>query len=121
MEKPLALIIEDDVNVSEFFKFTLDAAGYEVYVAFDGQSAFEKLNQYRPHLIMVDMHLPDTNGKEIIQKIRQDERLQKAFIILATGEQKSVDTETEALANFVLIKPVEYSQLLLLAQRIQRR
>ena len=121
MEKPIALIIEDDVNVSEFFQFTLNAAGYEAYTAFDGKSAFEKLAKYQPHLIMVDMHLPDTNGKEILKKIRKDDKLSNVYVILATGEQKSVDTETETLANFILTKPVEYSQLLMLAQRIQRK
>lgn len=118
MNKPIALIIEDDQNVAELYKLTLEEAGYEPKIALDGKSAFEELAQCQPKLIMLDMHLPDAYGQDILIQLRQQPRLAKTYIILATGEPKSVDNHSDELANFVLTKPIEYSQLLNLSKRV---
>ena len=118
MKQLRALVVDDDPNIVSFFTFTLDLVGYQVEKAYDGKAAYEKLGQFRPDLIVLDMKLPDTFGKDILTFIRADERLRNVFVILATAEPQTVDPQTDKMANFVLSKPVDHDQLRLLAERI---
>jgi CheY-like chemotaxis protein len=115
-----ALIIDDDPNILSYFSFALEMGGYKVDTAANGRTARWKLADSRPDLIMLDMHLPDAFGADILSEIRADGRLQDVFVILATGEPQSVDPHTDKMANFVLSKPVEHQQLLTLVDRISR-
>jgi two-component system OmpR family response regulator len=120
MAKLTALIVDDDHNILSYFSFALEMGGYAVDTAADGRTARQKLADSQPDLIMLDMHLPDAFGADILREIRADARLQNVFVILATGEPQTVDPQTDELANFVLSKPVEHSQLLTLVDRISR-
>lgn len=115
-----ALIIEDDPRIAEFFEFTLVEAGYQVSLAADGKTASEALHNRPPDLIMLDIRLPDMSGIDILQHIRDDEQLKNTYVIIATGE-KTIDRKFDELANFVLTKPIDFSQLLALANRIGSR
>ncbi len=118
MEKPVALIIEDEIYVAEFYAFVLNEAGYEVIIALNGRSALEELGRYQPALIMLDMHLPDANGQDLLNYIRQNPGNNNVYVILATGQPQMVDKLADGLANFILVKPIEYSQLLKIVQRV---
>ncbi len=121
MTKPLALIIDDDPKIAELFAFALETADFETVKAFDGKTALEKLAALDPLLITLDMYLPDAFGGDILRQIRQDDRLKNAWVVVATGEGKSLDAQIEADADFVLVKPLDIEQLSRVVSRLQGR
>jgi CheY-like chemotaxis protein len=63
------LIVEDDVESAGVFRSILEAHGYAVRVATDGEAALVELRE-RPAAIMIDLHLPTTTGLELLRRIR---------------------------------------------------
>lgn len=120
MTTPHAFIIEDDEDTTIIFTAALQAAGFGVQVITDGQKAAELLQQTIPDLIVLDLHLPHTSGSILLNQIRTDSRLAHLPVILATADRLLAAT-LEAEANIVLLKPVSFNQLSLLAKRLYAR
>lgn len=118
MSQPLAFIVEDDPYQMEIFTKALEMAGYVVQTADNGRAALEQLPHIQPDLILLDLHLPFVDGEKVLARIKQDDRLVKTRILLASADgafagylRKQVD--------MVLEKPVSYHQLRLLAERLK--
>jgi CheY-like chemotaxis protein len=118
MSQPLALIVEDDPAQIEIFTKALQTAGYEVHTAVDGQVAIEQLGQLLPDLILLDLHLPFIDGEKVLARIKQDERLNKTRILIASADG-SFAAYLRKQVDMVLEKPVSYHQLRLLAERLR--
>jgi two-component system catabolic regulation response regulator CreB len=69
MTKPLALIIEDDLEIAKILALSLKNE-FEVEILTDGNSAVTRLAQAVPALIMLDLHLPEVSGMDIFARIR---------------------------------------------------
>ncbi len=112
--KPSILIVDDDAtNLSLFFNF-LKSAGYQVLVAEDGQSAFERLNHITPDLILLDVMMPGLNGFEVCRQLKADKKGENIPIIFMTAlnalEDKIKGFEVGGVDY--LTKPVEYKEAL---------
>jgi DNA-binding response OmpR family regulator len=117
MTKPHALVIEDDFGLADILSTALTVAGYEVSVVRHGKTARKMLEVETPHLITLDLHLPGVDGKSLLKQIRSDERLAKTYVMLVTADARQAQTMQDEV-TLVLVKPVSYSQLNLLAQRL---
>ena len=117
MALPLAVIIEDDPEQIRFFQRTLETVGYEVSSVSNGAEALVFLKTVVPHLIMLDLHLPDVNGAGILAQIKDDVRLDKTMVIVASADGTFAGYMKER-ADFVLSKPVGFHQLQQLALRL---
>ena len=117
MTKSLALIIEDDPQLNTIMSITLQA-DFEIETCADGISGLNRLKQIIPNVVVLDLNLPGISGKEILQHIRNDERLLKTRIIITTADERQAETLTEA-ADIVLLKPVSPAQLRQLAIRLK--
>jgi two-component system response regulator BaeR len=118
MNQPLAFIIEDDQKLATIFTEALHAAQYSTESILSGEKAVARLTETTPDLVVLDLHLPEVSGKDILHKIRADSRLQSTRVILATADPIVAETLREE-ADVVLIKPVSYSQLRDLAMRLR--
>jgi len=116
MTKPLALIIEDDPTLSQIFTITL-ASDFETETITDGQTAATRLADVVPALVLLDLNLPGMPGREILARIRGDERLSKTRVILATADDQQANMIYEQ-ADMVLLKPISPTQLRELARRL---
>jgi len=117
MTKPLALIIEDDPQLNTIMSITLQA-DFEIETYTDGSSGLNRLRQTVPKVVVLDLNLPGTPGKQILQSIRADERLSNTRIIITTADERQAETLTDA-ADIVLLKPVSPAQLRELASRLK--
>lgn len=115
----LALVIEDDMDLAIIFSEALQAAGFEVETARDGQTAHERLLATEPKVIVLDLHLPLIDGNALFEEIRADPRLKEAVLVIATADARLAETYHER-ADFVLIKPISFTQLRDLTQRLHR-
>lgn len=106
----LALVIEDDVDLSEIFSKAVTAAGYEVEVINDGLEAQERLKQVVPSIVILDMHIPHISGDKLFKQIHEDERLQKTRVVVATADAQMGESMW-GKADLVLIKPISFTQL----------
>jgi CheY-like chemotaxis protein len=117
MSKPLALIVEDDEDLSTIFAGALAAAGYETEAVRDGRSAVERLSATAPAVVVLDLHLPHVSGEAILDEIRADLRLEQTRVIVTTADPRMAELLQEK-ADLVLIKPISFSQLRDLARRL---
>ncbi|MBT30713.1 MAG: DNA-binding response regulator [Thalassobius sp.] len=116
------LLIEDEQNVAAFIKKGLEEDGYQVLVAYDGNSGLDLLAQSEVDLIILDIILPGLNGLEVCKKIRKS--LHKACPILmltALGTTDNIVKGLDAGADDYLAKPFKFKELLARARALLRR
>ena len=116
--QPIALIVEDDTKLADIFSEAVKAAGFEAVVAVNGRSAIELLPSTTPTLILLDLHMPDIPGSEVLAAIRQESHLQKSIVMLTTADAWLAETLRPEV-DFVLMKPISYTQLRDLAGRLR--
>ena len=110
MADPLALIIEDDYDLSIIFAEALQAAGFETQIVRAGDTALMWLSSTTPKVVVLDLHLPRVAGTNILREIRDNERLAETRIIVTTADARLAETLREK-ADLVLLKPISFSQL----------
>ncbi len=120
MTQRLAFIVEDENDLAEIFNEALLAAGYETQAVASGPDALARLAHITPDLIILDLHLPGLDGGQVLSQIRADERLKNSRVMLTTADAQFAST-LESDADFVLLKPVSFSQLRDLAIRLNRQ
>lgn len=93
--KTTVLIIEDNVLVSEMYKYKLEMEGFEVIIKRDGITGLEKLEgmEKEPDVILLDLMMPNMNGFEVLEKVRQDLHLNHAKIIVFSNLNEPKDRE----------------------------
>jgi excisionase family DNA binding protein len=109
------LVVDDDPDLVELISRVLEKDGrFEVKVARNGFDAGMLVKEYQPDLIVLDVMLPDINGREVCQRIRSDSSLSDVKIICISGmvEQDKVQELKKAGANDFLHKPFEIEQLI---------
>ena len=116
--QPLALVIEDDVQLAEIFSKALALADYQTEIIGDGAMAMVRLGQVVPQLIVLDLHIPYVPGNKLLSQIRTDPMLKKSTVIVATADSVLAES-LEDQADFVLLKPISFAQLRDLAMRLK--
>lgn len=117
MTKPLAVIIEDDPQLNEIIAITLEN-DFAIETCADGTTGWERLTVVTPQIVVLDLNLPGMPGREILSKIRADERFKLTRVILTTADERQAETLTDDV-DIVLLKPVSPSQLRELANRLK--
>src|SRR5436853_3648061 len=79
------LIIEDDHITARIYRTLLEKEGYRVEVAADGQSGLERLMEFRPDGLLLDLMLPKTSGAELLKKIRALDYFQDLPVVAVTN------------------------------------
>jgi DNA-binding response OmpR family regulator len=113
--KRKALIVDDDEELVELIRDALDADGrFEIRVVNNGFDAGMMVKEYHPDVIVLDVMLPDINGKEVCQRVRSDSALDDVKIVCISGmvEQDKVDDLLASGANTFMQKPFEVDRLI---------
>lgn len=116
-EQPVALIIEDDEDLSFIFSEALRASGFQVETVLDGQVARDRLKEFRPNVIVLDLHLPHVAGTELLKDIRTHEHLKGVRVVVTTADARLAE-QADRYADFVLIKPIGFALLRDLTARL---
>jgi diguanylate cyclase (GGDEF)-like protein len=117
VNKPSALIVEDDRDIVALFRHVLDLAGYQTEIIMHGKLALEHLAKSKPDIVLLDLSLPGVSGGEILATMRADERLKRVPVVVITAHAHLIAT-LPARPEFVLIKPVNIEQMSNLILRI---
>jgi excisionase family DNA binding protein len=109
------LVVDDDVELVELITDVLDRDGrFEVRSVNNGFDAGMMVKDYKPDLIVLDVMLPDINGKEVCQRVRSDKSMDRVQIICISGmvEDDKIDGLRQAGANDFMRKPFEVDRLI---------
>jgi DNA-binding response OmpR family regulator len=87
------LLIEDEPNIVEAIRFLLEREGFIVSEHSDGETAIEKINLLKPHLIVLDLMLPGKSGLQILEEIRATPRNAKLPVLMLTAKGQRRDRE----------------------------
>ncbi len=112
--KRKVLLVDDDAELVELITDVLEEDGrFEVRIANNGFDAGMMVKEYHPDLIVLDVMLPDINGKEVCQRVRTDPTMDDVRIICISGmiEEDKIEDLKAAGANDFLHKPFEVDQL----------
>jgi two-component system KDP operon response regulator KdpE len=117
---PLILVIEDEIQFRRLLRLTLEAVGYEVNEAATGQDGLHQTAVRPPQGIIVDLGLPDIDGKEVIRRIREWSQAPVLVLTVRDDEDEKI-AALDAGADDYLTKPFSGRELLARLRAIQRR
>jgi excisionase family DNA binding protein len=113
--KRKVLLVDDDAELVELMSKVLEEDGrFEVRVASNGFDAGMMVKEYRPDLIVLDVMLPDINGKEVCHRVRSDNTLEDVRILCISGmiEEDKIQELKLSGADDFLHKPFEIEDLI---------
>lgn len=105
------LIAEDDEGIAKMVRTFVAKLGYQVHTAGDGKEALQMIDQLRPHLLLLDLYMPETNGIEVLRTLSA--KKSTPGVILMSGEGNAhLIQEALALGAFdYLAKPLDLDRL----------
>jgi len=117
------LIVEDEADISRLVEFQFKQAGLPVQTVSDGASALEQVKKVRPKLIILDLMLPDMDGKDICRALKADPLTQKIPILMLTARAEELDRIVgfELGAEDYVTKPFSPRELVLRVKAILKR
>lgn len=115
------LLIEDDAALRLGLARQLEAEGYRVDQAADGEDGLFQAREYPVDLVIVDLGLPKLNGIAIIEALRSEGRTLPILVLTARGSWQDKVRGLEAGADDYLVKPFEYPELAARVKALLRR
>lgn len=82
------LVVDDEKPISDIIKFNLTKEGFEVETAYDGEEALERVEEYDPDLMILDLMLPKKDGLEVAREVRKTHDMP---IIMVTAKDTEID------------------------------
>lgn len=114
------MLVDDNKDLVLILKRYLEAEGYEIIPAYDGPEALELVLTERPDVIVLDVYMPQMNGKDVLIRLKQDPATAHIPVIMQTAATELVDFEDTAVAgaDAHLPKPCDPPDLLLMIERL---
>jgi DNA-binding response OmpR family regulator len=114
MPKPRILAVDDEPNILLSLEYILEAEGYEVFTARDGEEALEMTEKIRPDLILLDVAMPRMDGYEVCRLLRKKEDLAAIKVVMLTAKGQPLEKRKglELGADEYITKPFGAQDLL---------
>jgi len=114
------LVIDDDRLLLELIQRSLESVGYKVAVAFDGQSGLQQLHENQPHLVILDVMMPQMDGWETCRRIRESSTI-PIIMLTALGSHQDIVRGLKMGADDYLVKPFHPEELQARVEAVMRR
>jgi DNA-binding response OmpR family regulator len=121
-ERPI-LVVDDDAKIVRLVRTYLEREGYAVVAAADGPAALDAIETHRPALVVLDLMLPELDGRAVIRAVRRDDEAAATPIIVLSARGSTIDriAGLEDGADDYLPKPFSPAELVLRVKSILRR
>ena len=116
------LIVDDEPNIVQLVRITLESHRVHVFEASDGVTAIEQAIAIRPDLILLDVDLPDVSGLDLCRRLKGEPGLAQTKIVMLTAaaQQDDIARGFAAGADQYLTKPFSPVRLLTLVEQLKR-
>lgn len=113
--RPLVLVVDDEKDILRIAMRTIEALGYGVIHARNGQEGLDAVKRYRPDLVLADALMPKLDGREMCRLIREDPDVAETPVVVMTALYTAVRYQTQGFTQFrvtdYLSKPLDVEKL----------
>jgi len=110
--KKKVLIIDDNADFLKLLRFRLEASGYFVISAYDGDGGLKQAKKDKPDLILLDVMMPKMDGYAVMRLLKEDKMTKDIPIVMLTCLEKTKDAFLDAGVKGYIIKPYDKEDLL---------
>jgi CheY-like chemotaxis protein len=114
-----ALIIDDNWFNRDIFRIALESAGYVVTETDSGTDGLNILRQQSFNLLILDLQMPNVDGKMVLHTVRADEMHKKMHIVVVTANAHMATSDVDAMADHVMYKPINVIEFSEFVRRIK--
>ena len=111
------LIVEDVTDIRMMMKLILESYGYQALTADDGYEAIEKVKEYHPDLVLMDLKMPIMDGLQATRIIRQVEDRKTPILALTAYPKRYQEKALKVGCNAVVQKPIDFDKFKLLLRQ----
>lgn len=118
--RPHILVVDDEPQITRVLRTSLNAQGYEIRAANDGETALEIVKDFAPDLVITDLAMPRMNGIELCRRLRQTSQV-PIIVLSVRGEERSKVEALDSGADDYITKPFSTPELLARIRAALRR
>ncbi len=118
-DKKLVLVVDDDPDLVQAISMKLESENYRVAKAYDGIQAWDRIKKERPHLVILDVMMPNKNGYQVCDELKKDPQYSNITVVLLTAVGDAVTSTSythmdgkTALADEFIPKPIDLDSLM---------
>lgn len=118
------LIVDDEKDIVDLIKYNLNQEGdFEVFCAFEGKEALEMADKIKPHLILLDIMMPELNGFDVCRELKHNNSTSKIPVIFLTAKENEIDEiiGLELGADDYIQKPISPRKVIARIKSVIRR
>jgi DNA-binding response OmpR family regulator len=119
-DTPWAVVADDDEDMRDLLHFRLERAGFTVFTAADGTTAWREISETRPDLVVVEWSLPGRTGVDLCRDVRDERTLRHTRILVVTARHQPLYREWahQLGCDAILTKPFSTPDLTRTARRL---
>ncbi len=118
--RPHILVVDDEPQITRVLRTSLNAQGYEIRVANDGETALEIVKDFAPDVVITDLAMPNMNGIELCRQLRKVSQV-PILVLSVRGEERSKIEALDSGADDYITKPFSTGELLARIRAALRR
>ncbi len=118
-DQKLILVVDDDPDLVEAVSMKLESNNFRVAKAYDGVEAWDRIKEEKPHLMILDVMMPNKNGWEVCNEVKSDETYKDITVVLLTAVGDAVKSTSythhdgkTTLADDYIPKPIDLDKLM---------
>lgn len=115
------LVVDDETAIATLLQYNLQQNGYEVTVALDGLSAYQKAKEQQFNAILLDLMLPEIDGMTVLKQLRQDKVSTPIILVTAKGDEFDRVLGLELGADDYITKPFSPREVVARLKAVLRR
>jgi len=105
------LVVDDEIHACDVLEKFFNLKGYEVYTAQDGQAAINKVKEFRPHIVLLDIMMPGMGGIDVLKEIKKIDPAAGVIMVTAVADEELAKRALELGAYDYITKPVNLNYL----------
>ena len=105
------LVADDEQKICRLLESFFTERGFDVVVAHDGREALERIRKDRPHLVFLDLHMPQLNGLDILKEAKEMDETIKVIVVTAIEDDQTIEKARSLGADDYVIKPFSLQYL----------
>jgi CheY-like chemotaxis protein len=113
-----ALIVDDNFFNRNIFHIALESVGYQVTESEDGLHGLEALSARNFHLLILDLQMPQLDGRAVLRKVREQPQHSQMHIVVVTANAHMATDDIDSLADYIMYKPINVVEFSEFAQRL---